>query len=326
MVRWFLFLAVMGLTIQPVLAASSESSAPKGGGTLRFGLWTDIQSLNPFQRTSAVTKNVGTIAFECLLTADENGVLKPALATSWEVSKDGLQYTLKLRKGVKFHDGKEMTAQDVIWSMQYTMNPNNVAYGRGALSSVVSLAALDPFTVRVALAEPYAPFFARLSNIQAFPVVPRGSVPSGREKMSLHPPGTGPFMMVEYRPTQLIVFKKFDQYWQKGLPYVQEIVFRPSEDDTVRVTAFRSGDFDIIERIPYEQALRVQKGELKDIALEPANGAGHRSIIFNTERPPFDNVKVRQAIAYALDRENIIKGLTWGFGVVADQRTLKGSP
>lgn len=324
--RFFLLLIFLGVALGLHPAGAAPTPASKSGGTLRFGLSKDIQSINPFQQTSASTKNVGAIAFECLLTADENGVLKPSLAASWEVSKDGLQYTLKLRKGVKFHNGKEMTAEDVIWSMQYTMDPKNAAYGRASFQSVASLAAPDPLTVRVTSKEPYAPFFARLTTIQAFPVVPKGSVPFGREKMSLHPPGTGPFVMVDYKPNQLIAFKKFDQYWQKGLPYVQEIIFTPNEDDTVRFTALRTGTFDIIERIPYEQALRVQKGEIKDIVLEPANAAGHRSIMFNTEKPPFDNVKVRQAVAYAVDKAIIIQGMTWGFGIVADQRMLKGSP
>jgi peptide/nickel transport system substrate-binding protein len=320
------FLSAVVLLFMAGGAGTATTPAPKTGGTVRFGLSKDIQSLNPFQRTTAATKNVATLAFECLLTADENGVLKPALATSWEASRDALQYTFKLRGGVRFHHGKEMTAQDVIWSMQYAMDPKNFAYGRSSLSLIASLVAPDPLTLRVILKEPYVPLFARFSNIQAFPIVPQGAVPPGREKVELYPPGTGPFVMTDYKPNQLVAFKRFDRYWQKGLPYVQEIMFKPNEDDTIRFTALRAGEFDIIERIPNEQALRIQKGEIKDIVLEPATGAGHRSVLFNTEKAPFDNVKVRQALAHAIDRAKILEGTTWGFGVVADQRMLKGSP
>lgn len=305
---------------------AAPAQAPKSGGTLRFGLSKDIANVNPFQRTLSVNKNVASIAFECLLAYDENGVLKPALATSWEASKDGLQYTFRLRKGVKFHNGKEMTAADVIWSMQYAMDPKNGAYGRDGLLTVASLTAPDPLTLRVTLKEAYAPFLARISSIQGFPVVPQGSVPPGREAMALYPPGTGPFAMVDYKPNQLLAFKKFDSYWQKGLPHIQEVLFRPNEDDVVRFTALRAGDFDMIERIPYEQALRVQKGEIKGIGLELAQAAGYRAILFNTERPPFNNVKTRQAVAYAIDKGKILEGLSWGVGIAADQKMLKGSP
>jgi ABC-type transport system substrate-binding protein len=316
--------AFFGLQVSTSHAATVQT--PKKGGTLRFGLSKDIANVNPFQRTLSVNKNIASIGFECLLAFDENGVLKPALATSWEASKDGLQYTFRLRKGVKFHNGKEMTAEDVIWSMQYAMDPKNTAYGRDGLLSVASLNAPDPLTLRVTLKESYVPFFARLSSIQAFPVVPQGSVPPGREKMALYPPGTGPFMMVDYKPNQLLAFKRFDGYWQKGLPHLQEIVFRPNEDDTVRFTALRAGDFDVVERIPYDQALRIEKGEIKGIGMEPAKAAGYRAIIFNTERPPFNNVKIRQAIAHAIDKGKLLDGMAWGLGIVADQKILKGSP
>jgi peptide/nickel transport system substrate-binding protein len=325
MIPYVIFLGLILLPLWPDASASPGTSNPKTGGTLRFGLSKDIADINPFQRTFGVNINVASTAFECLL-AEENGVLKPAIATGWETSKDGLQYTFKLRKGVKFHNGKAMTVQDVIWSMQYAMDPKNRAHGRDSLMSVASLTAPEPFTLRVTLKEPYVPFISPLSSIAAFPLVPQGSVPPGGEKMSLYPPGTGPFMMVDYKPNQLIVFKKFDEYRQKGLPYLDSIHFRESEDDMVRFTALRTGDFDMIERIPYDQALRIQKGELKGINTEIAKAVGYRAILFNTEKTPFNNVKVRQAIAYAIDKEKLLVAVAWGFGIVADQKILKGSP
>lgn len=319
-------LCIAASLLLPSAPFGAPASIPKSGGTLRFGLSTDIQTLNPFQRTSSVTKSVVSISFECLLAFDRNGALKPALATSWETSKDGLQYTFKLRKGVKFHSGKELTAQDVVWSMQYALDPKNSAYGRDGLSPVASLSAPDPLTVRVTLRESFVPFLARLSSIQGFPVVPQDSVPPGREKMSLYPPGTGPFVMVDYKPNQLIAFKKFDQYWQKGLPYLQEVLFRPNEDETVRFTALRTGEFDMVDVIPYEQAARIHRGEIKGFGMERAVAIGYRALVFNTERAPFNNAKVRRAVAYAIDKPKILDALAWGMGFVADQKMLKGSP
>jgi peptide/nickel transport system substrate-binding protein len=321
-----LFLVLIAVLLPVRSGGAVPQSTPRSGGSLRFGLSTDIQSLNPFQRTSSVTKSVVSISFESLLAFDRNGALKPALATSWEASKDGLQYTLRLRKGVQFHNGKELTAQDVIWSMEYALDPKNSAYGRDGLSPVASLSTPDPLAVRVTLKASFVPFLSRISNIQGFPIVPQGSVPPGREKMNLYPPGTGPFVMADYKPNQLIAFKRFDQYWQKGLPYLQEILFRPNEDETVRFTALRAGDVDIVDVIPYEQAARIQKGEIKGFGTERAVAIGYRAVLFNTEQPPFNNVKVRQAVAYAIDKEKILDALAWGLGFVSDQKMLKGSP
>jgi peptide/nickel transport system substrate-binding protein len=298
---------------------------PKTGGILRFGIQKDIINVNPFQRTLSVNKDVGSIAFECLLTADRNGEVRPSLATSWETSQDGLQYTFRLRHGVKFHNGKEMLAEDVVWSMQYTMDPKNAAYGRDGLRSVASVKAVDPSTVQVTLKEPYVPFLSRVTNIQAFPLVPGGSVPSGREKMQIYPPGTGPFVMTDYKPNQVLAFRRFEHYWQKGLPYVDAVNFRPVEDDTVRLMALRAGDFDIVEKISYDQAARIQKGEIKELGLEFAHAAGYRAVVFNTEKPPFNNMKLRQAIAYALEKPSILTAITWDMGTVTDQKMLRGT-
>lgn len=314
------------LWLKPSVSTGAPASNPKSGGTVKFGLDTDILSVNPFQRTLSVTKEVGSIAFECLLAMDRNEDLKPALATGWDVSRDGLTYTFKLRKGVKFHNGKEMTAEDVIWAIDYAKDPKNGAYGRDKVQTIASASASDPLTVRMVLKEPYMPFLASLATgFDAFPVVPKGSVPFGRERMSAYPPGTGPFMMTEYKPGQSLVFKKFDQYWQKGLPYLDGVQFNVIEDATVRFTALRTGELDVASRIGYDQGLRIQKGEFKDLALEYTANSGYRGWIFNTESPPFNNMKLRQAVAYAIDKAKIIEAVSFGLGNVHDQKVAKTS-
>lgn len=303
------------------LGRSHAAATPKSGGTLRFAIASDLLGLNPFQGTLSINKDVGSLAFECLLTSDPEGNIKPSVASAWETSKDGLQYTFKLRKGVKFHNGKDLTAEDIVWAIEYAQDPKNGAYGRDKLKAIQSVIATDPGTVHITLKEPYVPFLTSLSSgFDAFPVVPKGSVPFGREKMTMHPPGTGPFMMTEYKPNQSLVFKKFDQYWQKGIPYLDAVNFKVVEDSTVRFTALRAGDFDVIERLPYEQVLRVRKGEIKDIGLEFAEGSGYKALIFNTEKPPFNNVKLRQAVAYAIDKAKIFETITWGLGPVTTQK------
>jgi peptide/nickel transport system substrate-binding protein len=293
-----------------------------------MGIDSDIISLNPFQRTSSITKHVGTGSFEGLLTMDNDFVLKPALATSWDVSKDGLQYTLDLRKGVKFHNGKEMTAEDVVWSIQYAQDPKNAAYGRDKVQTIQSMTAPDPWTLRVLLEEPYVPFLTAISTgHDAFPVVPKGSVPPGRgTTLTGYPPGTGPFVMTDYKRNQVISFKRFDQYWQKGIPYLDGIEFRIIPDATVRFTALRTGHVDIMTKLTYDYALRVKNGEIKGVSLDYSEIGGYRSLIMHMQNEPFNNPKLRQAVAYAIDKQKIIDAITLGLGSVYDQKVPKKSP
>jgi peptide/nickel transport system substrate-binding protein len=315
-----------GFCFEPALSAGAPAPIPKRGGIARFGLDSDVLSVNPFQRTLSITKGVGSIAFECLLAMDRNGDLKPALATGWDVSKDGLTYNFKLRRGVKFHNGKEMTAEDVIWAIEYAKDPKNAACGKDRMQSIASVTAPDSFTLRIVLKEIYVPFLPSLSTgFDTFPVIPKGSVPFGSERLSMYPPGTGPFMMTEYRPGQLLVFKRFDRYWQNGLPYLAGVEFKVIEDTTIRFTALRTGELDVASRIGYEQALRIRKGEFKDLGLEYTPTSGYRAWIFNTEARPFSNVKLRQAVAYAIDRAKIIEGVSFGLGNVHDQKVAKTS-
>jgi peptide/nickel transport system substrate-binding protein len=292
-----------------------------------MGVDSDIISLNPFQRTSSITKHVGTGSFECLLAMDNNFVLRPALAASWDVSKDGREYTFHLRKGVKFHNGKEMTAEDVIWSVQYAQDPKNAAYGKDKVQTIQSMTAPDPWTLRVTLEEPYVAFLDSISTgHDAFPVVPKGSVPSGRgTRLKEYPPGTGPFVMTDYKPNQVISFKRFDQYWQKGIPYLDGIEFRIISDPTVRFTALRTGDVDIMTKLTYEYALRVKAGEIKGVSFGYSEIGGYRALIMNMQNEPFNNLKLRQAVSYAIDKRKIIDGLTFGFGSVYDQKVPKKS-
>ena len=318
-------MGVLAFFLAASFSLATAATAPKTGGTLRFSLEKDIVNVNPFERASSVNKDVGSLAFECLLTSDKDDNLRPSLATAWEVSKKGDEYAFTLRKGVKFHNGKEMTAEDVLWSINYARDPKNAAYGRDALLPIASVSAADASVLRITLREPYVPFLATLTSFQTFPIVPQGSVPPERGKMALYPPGTGPFMMVDYKPNQVIAFKRFDQYWQKGLPYLEAVHFRPVEDATVRLTALRAGDFDVVERVAYPEAIRIQKGEFKDISLKVADASGYIAPVFNTERPPFDDPRLRRAALYAIDKSKILDGVTWGLGAVGDQRMHRES-
>jgi ABC-type transport system substrate-binding protein len=286
---------------------------------IRIGNERDISLLNPFIGTRSTDHGIRTLLYEPLVTFDRKMDIRPYLAESWTISKDGKDYTFKLRKNVRFHDGQEMTAGDVQWSFEYTMNPKNAAYGRNFLEAVSSLQILDPHTVRFVLKQPQASFLAGLGTIQNLFVIPKGSLKEA-ERPKQFPTGTGPFQFAEWQPSNYLRLKRSAYYWQQGLPYAGELFMRPIEDGAVRFSAVRAGDVDVVERVPTPFALQVRKGEFKDLGYAAVEAAGRRAYMFNVKIPPFDNVKVRQAIAYAMDKEEVLRGAFWGWGTVINQK------
>jgi peptide/nickel transport system substrate-binding protein len=266
---------------------------------------------------------VRELAFESLLTTDLNGEVRPQLAEAWDVSSDGKQYTFRLRRGVKFHHGQEMTAADVKFALDYTLNPRNGAYGLSLLEIVERVEAADPYTVRLHLRGPSAALIPNLTDIQAFSVVPNGSLEEGVDKPAAFPPGTGPFKFVEWQARQRTVFERHDDYWgQKA--YVDRVVIRPIADATVRFTALRAGDVDLIDRAPYEWVKEILDGKIRGVGFAEAANAAANRLKFNVADPPFDNKKLRQAVSHALDRKDILDAAFFGFGTPAEQRYPRG--
>ena len=308
------------------VAGAGSAEIPKDGGTLRFGLLRDISMLDPFVGTRSIEHYVRSLMFESLTSDRENGVA-PRLAESWEISKDGKEYIFRLRKGVRFHPpvNREMTADDIKWAIEYTQDPKSGAYGRSDLEIVDSVEAVDLHRLRVMLKRPSAALLSTLGTLQSFPVVPKGSVKPG-EKPSRFPPGTGPYIMQDWKPGQEMRFQKFASYWEKGIPHIDTLLLRPITDNDVRFTSVRTGDLDLAERVPMQYVERMRKGEMGDLRVTFAEYGGQRSLIFNVQKPPFDNVKLRQAISYAIDKEEILRGAYWGIGKMVNQKMAPGSP
>ncbi|HWP58526.1 MAG TPA: ABC transporter substrate-binding protein [Candidatus Acidoferrales bacterium] len=319
--------SVFALGLSFVLGALADllaaSSAPKRGGTVTLAVSRDMTVMNPLVDTSSTQARIRELMFEPLLGIDLQGNLRPNLAESWEVSPDRRLYTFRLRRGVKFHNDREMTADDVKFAIDYTMNPKNGARGYQELAVVENVTAADKYTLRMHLKRPIPAFLYLLTDIAAFSVIPKGSLEEGVRNPGKFAPGTGPFKFTEWLPQQRIVMTRFDGYWgQKAL--VEQVVLRVINDITVRFTALRAGDVDMIERAPYEWVKEIAQGKLKGLSFVPAPYAGGRAIEFNVVDPPFDNKKLRLAVAHAIDRKEILDAAYFGFGEVSDQRYPKG--
>jgi ABC-type transport system substrate-binding protein len=319
------FVVAVGLLFA-CLELAHGAQAPRTGGRLVFALESDVSTMNPFVRMISTDQLMRSLMYQALLDFDVKGGIKPAVAESWTISKDGLEYVLNLRPGVKFHNGQEVTAEDVKWSVEYAMEPKNGATGFSLLKPIESITALDKRRVRFKLSEPSAPFLSTLASIRSFVIVPRDSLPQGAKTVPAFPPGTGPFAYKSWQARGELVLTRHKDYWQKGLPYLDEVVFKPVEDATVRLSSLRAGDVHMIERAPYSYVSKIKSGGLKGFAVAEARAAGFKRLIFNVLQPPFDNRTVRLAVAHAIDKKQYLQGAFWGFGSPVDQRYPAGNP
>ena len=305
------------------LSAEAPAPQPRRGGTIILAIQKDLVVMNPMIRTASTERLIRELMYDPLLGMDLQGNIQPNLAESWEISREGRLYTFRLRRGVKFHNGQEMTAEDVRFSMEYTMNPKNGAYGFSQLSLVERVEVPEKYRIRVSLKRPTATFLNALTSLQAFPILPKESLQEGVMKPVQFPPGTGPFRFVEWQPGQRIVFDRFDDYWGHKA-FVDRLILRPISDATMRFVALQAGDVDMVERTPYEWVRQVLEGKVKKLGFAKASMAGYRRLIFNVAEPPLNNQKLRQTVAYAINKKEILDAAYLGFGEITDQKYPKG--
>ena len=309
-----------------ILRSVQPAEKPRRGGRLVLAMIREVSTLNPFLRTASTDQAVRSLVYETLLDSDKDGQLVPSLAESWNVSQDGKTYTFRLRRGVKFHNRAELTAADVKWSAEYALEPKNTATGITYLKNVKEVNAKDKFTVQFVLKEPEAVFLSNLGTLRPFPIVPQDSVPGASENLPSFPPGTGPFAFKEWIKEKELSLARHNNYWQKGLPYLDEIVTKPIGEPPARFAALQTGDVDMIERSPYDLVSKIIKGEFPDLQATAGKYAGLRRMVFNFTAPPFNNIKLRQAVLYALDKKKYIDDAFFGLGEPVSQRAFKGNP
>ncbi len=316
---------LMGITLGFLLSWAVESIAdqPKRGGTLTMAIRKDIALMNPLVGTKSVEKAVRGLIFEPLLGLDLNGKIQPNLAERWSISKDGKLYTFKLRKGVKFHNGQEMKAEDIKFAIDYTLEPRNGAYGLSDLEQVKRVEAPDKYTLKIHLKKASPVFLSLLTSIRAFSAIPKESLEGGVKQLSVFPPGTGPFKFVEWKSKRRIVLVPNENYWgQKA--YIDKLILRPIRNATVRFTALRAGDVDMVDTAPLEWVQQVVNGNIKGINYASAPREILRRLQFNVPAPPFNNKKLRQAVAHAINRKELMQSIFYEFGVPSDQKYPKG--
>lgn len=313
-----------GSTIAVILLSFGVVHAqetPQSGGTLIMVVQPEPPTLASYQSTSGPIGQVATKVYEGLLEYDFNLKPQPGLAQSWTVSPDGKSLTFKLQPGVKFHDGKPFTSADVQFSVMDVLKRVHPR-GINTFRAVESIETPDPLTAVFKLSEPAPYMLMALSGYES-PMLPKhifgvGDITS--HPSANKPVGTGPYKFVEWQKGQYMRFDRNPEYRKPGRPYLERIVARFIGDGGTRAAALETGEVQIagFNSIPPLDVKRLQA--LPQIAVTNKGYEMQSPIVeldLNTRVKPFDDVRVRQAIAYAIDRKFVIDNVWFGFGKAA---------
>ena len=298
------------LTLLLFFSVVHAQPKPVYGGSLVVGQGVEPPGLDPTTATSAVIPRVvyGNL-MEGLVMIERTGKIVPALASDYRVSKDGKEYVFNLKKEVTFHDGKTFSSEDVRSTFTRLMDPKNATAHPEYYQEIESVQAVDRFTVKFRLKHVNAMFLFNLARPDSIIVNPQAV---GRLKTE--PIGTGPFKFMEWVRGDHITLAKFDGYHRKGLPYLDEVTFKFIGDPGAQIASLKAGDVDAIayDITPENAALLG-----KDPQFKILNGYTTTKVILSTNhsRKPFDDIRVRRAMAHAIDRRALIKGAMSGYGV-----------
>ncbi|MBJ3778250.1 ABC transporter substrate-binding protein [Acuticoccus mangrovi] len=288
---------------------------PSMGGTLEMGLLVEPPGLDPFHQAADARIRLSLLMYQGLFYEGVGGEAIPLLAESYEVSDDGLTYTIKLREGVTFHTGQPMSAEDVAYSYNYIRDPANGSPGAGDFSMIESVEAIDPTTVKFMLSVPNASLPMTLGNKYGA-VVPAGyfDTEGAQNRMNVESVGTGPFKLVEFNPNSNLLLEKNPDYWEEGAPYLDEINFTFLPNSASMLVALRNGRIDLVK---LERPQDVQQvATVPGLEVERWASLNQKPIDLGAETKPLDDVRVRQAIALAVDKEEIKNASVGEYGEV----------
>ncbi len=317
------WIAVSIVALLVAVAGPAAAQTPVRGGTLRIGWIADAKILDPHFSVQFSERYVLYMVFNTLVGLDKSFNVVPELARAWQVSPDGKRVTFQLQRGVKFHDGTDFTAEVVKWNIERILDPQNKSPQRSQLEpAVAAVTVTDPHTVVFELKKPFAPLLAALAERPGFIVSPAAVKQAGAD-FGRRPVGTGPFRFVEWVADSQVTLERFPDYWDKGKPYLDRVIFRIVPDPTVRLTMVRTGEVDIATDVDAKDVPALQ-GEAALRVSEVRPPARWTALQWQVDKPPFNNKALRQAIALGLDRNELKEVLLSGFGEPARGPVVPG--
>src|SRR5579859_2056599 len=301
-------------------ASTSPAGAPKTGGTLRALQAGDLASLDGHYYTTGNGLSAWII-YETLTAYDDNLKPQPALAESWELSPDGTQITLALRKGVQFHTGRELTSDDVLYNLNRILDFKLTAgIITGFVPPETTWAARDKYTVTLTTKKPWAAVF---DFFQVLNIIDKETAegPDARTKAV----GTGPFTFVEWVQGDHVSYGKNKNYWQSGVPYLDGITLGIAKDQQSMVAQFEAGAADFVVNPPLRDFARLAADPQYQV-LELPNPAAFWMLQPNSTRAPMTDKRVRQALNFAIDRQRMVDTVLLGLSRAQDLPWPASSP
>lgn len=304
---------VLGLSLSFVLTGcSSGGKNSLTNDQFVYALDSDIVNLAPVIITNAVSTTVSAQIHESLVKYEGNYVLTPSLATDWSVSDDGLAWTFNLRPNVKWHDGEDFTSEDVKYTYEKVLDPETKSVRRNNYVMIESIETPDPLQVVFHLNEPHGPFLDKMATIMI--MAAHLEKPDLLETYNFSPVGTGPFVFVEWVPDDHVTLKANENYWG-GKPALEKVVFKPIPEPSVRAMALSKGEVNYAAGLTAEDfATLQQNGKVTTFSIPQLRYA---YLGQNNQHPLFQDLKVRQAMAHAIDKQTIIDDIMQGAAVPA---------
>lgn len=305
-----LFSILLAVVLAVLLVYGNALAAEiKRGGTITVAIDTGPVGWDPLMDSAQSSYNHYEQVYESLLRFNDKMEIEPSLATSWE-QPDPLTYIWHLRKGVKFHNGREMVADDVKYSFERMKDPKASRFPQYT-GAIKSIEVLDKYTVKFSLSVADANLISFIAWSRFSGIVPREVIEEHGD-LKVATCGTGPFKVKDYMPGDYTVFEAYPDYWDKDLPRVDKLVFKVIKDETSRLAALRRGSVDVgwVKEAQVADMARKTKGIR--VAVPPQ--ARQMRVWLNQARFPFNSKKLRQAFSCAIDRKEIIKTVLMGFG------------
>jgi peptide/nickel transport system substrate-binding protein len=305
-------------------ATTTPSGAAQRGGTLVVAFNADPETLDPHISTALFAARVIGLMHNNLINRDYDGSFKPDLAEKWDMSPDGKVYTFTLKKGVKFHSGKDFTSADVKYTFErwLSLEKSPTSY---AIKPIDTIDAPDPQTVRFTLKQPYNIFLDQLAGAWAVILNKEAVDKAGPDYGVSAVDGTGPFKFVSWTRNQKLVLARNDAYtWgspmfqNAGPAYVDGVEIRIIPEDTTRLAEFQAGNVHLVQDVPQGDVERLTK--TPGVSIVKYDQLQTTYLGINTGKAPFDDARMRQAVAYAINRDEVVTGANFSLGTAA--RTL----
>lgn len=296
-----------------VISTGSVAQAPKRGGTLYVAYQRDVLNIDPHQWTANVTRKVMLNVYEGLIWKNTKFQVEPRLAERWTVSPDNLVYTFYLRKGVKFHNGREMTADDVKFSIDRVRDPKTGSQVFPDMKCIEEVKVIDKYTVQVIFNEVNARAL-ELFDSDWCAIIPKEEVEKHGD-LNQYACGTGPFRLKERVSMQRVVLERNNDYYEEGLPYLDQVVFKIIPEEFSIVADLKAGNTDLTFVVPADMQEDLKQTKGINYIETPSSQVYFMAL--NNRAKPFDDVRVRQAVACAIDMQEVVEAGFRGLASVA---------